>query len=117
MKYVRCTLLLLVMILLLTACGTQDAESPAATGPLVYRVTVWTERGEPVKGAMVQLCSNVCIPGITDEQGTAAFEVAEDDYKVSFLSMPEGYDYADETREFLFEKESRELTILLKETS
>lgn len=106
----------MVLALSLTACGEKKAEPEIqATEPsAVYRVWVLTEADTPVKGAMVQLCSDVCIPGITDEEGKAEFSVPEDSYKVSFAVLPKGYDYADEVREFCFEEGTMELTIRLK---
>jgi len=106
-------LLAAVLILSMAACKEKNAD-PDPTAPVIYRVEVVNQRGEPVKGALVQLCSDICIPGMTDEQGVAEFEVPEDDYKVSLLSMPEGYTHSGEEQEFLFEASSRELTVTLK---
>ena len=118
MKYASKGLFLVMVLLMLTACGGKNTQQPAAaTGPVEYRITVLTESGEPVKGAMVQLCSDVCVPGVTDEAGEAVLAVPGDNYKVSFIALPEGYDYADETREFLLEAGKTELTIRLKPVS
>lgn len=108
-------LLVTAAMLLLTACGTEKAE-PAPAGETVYRVVVLTEAGEPVKGAVVQLCKDVCYPGVTDEQGEAVFSVPEETYKVAFAMLPEGYDYVGDVQEFYFAEGSTELTIRLKET-
>lgn len=79
-----------------------------------YTVTVVDEGGNPVAGAMVQLCLETCYPGATDESGIAKFPVEEANYKVSFLVLPEGYTYSTDEQEFYFEEGSRELTITLK---
>jgi hypothetical protein len=111
MKFKRSIVLFLVLLLLsMTACGGQTAEAEP-----VYRVLVLTEDDQPVKGAMVQLCKDVCIPCVTDEQGEAVFAVEDEGYKVSFAVLPEGYEYVDETREFHFAPGSRVLTIRLKQ--
>ena len=117
MKFTRNMLLLLVLALALSlaACGAQKAEPE--TQEVVYRVVVLTEEGEPLKGAMVQLCTDVCIPGVTDEEGKAEFSVSEDNYKVSFAVLPKGYAYADDVREYYFAEGSTELTLYLKETA
>lgn len=79
-----------------------------------YKVTVVDEGGNPIAGAMVQLCLDTCYPAATDESGVAKFAVEEADYKVSFLVLPEGYTYTTEAQEFYFEDDSTELTITLK---
>ena len=109
-------LLALVLTVMLAACGT-GKEEPAPEGETVYRVLVLTEEDTPVKGAVVQLCRDACFPGVTNERGEAVFSVPEDDYKVAFAMLPEGYDCADSVQEFRFEDGSRELTIRLKEAS
>ena len=128
--------LLLCMMMTMCACGgsseaapTQAApteapvqevtEAPVETEPTlaegmaVYTVKVVDEGGNPIAGAMVQLCKDSCVPGVTDAQGVASFTLAEDDYKASMLSMPAGFEYAGEEDTFYFEG-AFELTITLK---
>jgi hypothetical protein len=95
---------------------TQPTEAapidPVDEGKATYVITVVDESGKPVVGAGVQLCKDTCLPGITNDQGTAEFKVAEDpEYKVSFMSVPEGYEGAEEA--YYFENGSYELTITL----
>lgn len=126
--------LLLCMLLSLCACGSNETaaetteaapvvettEAPVETEPelnpgmVIYSVTVVDEGGNPVAGAMVQLCKDSCVPGVTDASGVATFTLAADDYKASMLTMPEGYEYAGEEDTFYFENGSTELTITLK---
>lgn len=111
----------------LCACGNAagDAETTAGTtakmqetteatddGKVTYTVKVLDEGGNPVAGAGVQLCKETCLPGLTNADGVAQFNVVEDEYKVSFMAMPEGYQA--ETEEFYFDDGSFELTITLK---
>lgn len=133
MKNITVIALLLCLLLTLCACGGEAAvetkpvetEAPVAVteapateaaipeGMAVYTVTVVDESGNPVVGAMVQLCKDSCVPGVTNESGVATFTLPEDDYKASMLAMPAGYAYAGETEEFYFEG-AFELTITLK---
>jgi len=83
-------------------------------GKATYTVKVCDEAGNPIAGAMVQICKDTCFPGMTDENGVATFNVLEDEYKVSFLALPEGYTYAYETTEFYFEDGSNDITLTLK---
>ena len=123
-----------VMVLCLAACGGDNSgattapstTAPAATnapttapteaddGTVTYTVKITDESGNPIAGAMVQLCKDTCMPGAADANGVATFKVAEDDYKVSFLALPAGYTYSTDAQEFYFEKGSYEMTIVLK---
>lgn len=101
-----------------TAAPVQTTEAPVETtvddGKVLYTVTVVDEAGNPIPGAMVQLCQDTCFPGATNEEGVAQFSVLEADYKVSFLSLPAGYTYSTEEEAFYFADGSTELTITLK---
>lgn len=119
-------LLAFIMLLTLAACGetepAADATTTAATtemtapvddGKETYTVKVVDEGGNPVAQAMVQICKDSCLPGMTNAEGVATFTVLEDTgYKVSFVSMPAGYE--SEETEFYFEDGSYEMTITLK---
>ena len=137
MKKISLLALVLALVLALSACGGSEApateapateapatEAPAteapeteatlAEGMAVYTIKVVDEGGNPVAGAMVQMCKDSCIPGMTDAEGVASFTMAEDDYKVSFLTMPAGFELVGETTEFYFESGSTEMTLTLK---
>lgn len=135
MKRFTAAALLLCMVLTLVACGSEPAATEAPTeAPVVateapvqeteapteatefegYTVTVVDEEGNPIAGAMVQLCQETCFPGATNEDGVAAFALDEAEYKVSFLFLPTGYTYSTEAQEFYFESGSKDLTITLK---
>lgn len=91
---------------------TETAEASAV--PVLYIVKVTDENGAPIPGAMVQLCSDICVPGVTDGEGVARFTLLPDYYQVSMTVMPQGYAYLDETTEFTFPEGVTELTIVLK---
>lgn len=95
-----------------TAGTTETTEATVDDGKVTYTVKVVDEGGNPIKDAMVQLCLETCLPGVTDTQGVATYKVVEADYKVSFVSMPAGYT-ADAT-EYHFDAGKYDLTITLK---
>ena len=65
---------------------------------------------------LVQMCSDTCFPAATNDAGVAEFSLKEDDYKVTFLTLPAGYEYSGDVQEFHFEDGATELTIILKAT-
>lgn len=92
-------------------------DEPAENTNPIYTVKIVDEGGNPVVGAMVQMCQGeTCMPGpLSDATGTVTFQIPEAEYKVSFLgSVPAGYDYTTEETEFYFEDGSYEMTIVLK---
>lgn len=143
MKKMLALALVLMMVLCLCACG-EKAEQPQETtteapttesvsanggfaerpteqettedsSKIAYVITVKDTDGKPISGAMVQICKEACMPGTTDENGVAKFTVTETGHKVSFLTLPEGYVYVDESiTEWYFEDGSYEMTIELK---
>ena len=109
-------ILVLATVLGLCACGSKaPAETAVPTEEeSIYTVTVLDDHGAPIAGAMLQLCKDVCVLGTTDAEGVAKFPVPEDNYKVAFVMLPAGYDYADKNETFYFEDGSKVLTITLK---
>ena len=91
--------------------NTEDMGGEENDGTVTYTITVVDEAGNPIAGALVQICKDACIPGATDESGVARFQVAEDEYKVSFVMMPEGFTAEEEN--FYFDDGSCEMTIVL----
>lgn len=89
-------------------------EEVVDDGKVNYSVKVVDEEGNPIVGALVQMCKESCFPSVTGEDGVATFSLVEDDYKVSFLTLPEGYTYSGEEDTFYFEAGAVELTITLK---
>ena len=95
-----------------TAAATEATTLPVDDGKVTYSVKVVDEGGNAIASAAVQLCKDTCLPGMTNAEGVATFRLVEDDYKVSFMTVPEGYNA--EPGEFYFADGSYELTITLK---
>ena len=140
MKKIITALLLICMVFCLCACGDtsapttepqgtepQGTTAPQLTAPqptdpeptepqgTTYTIKVVDEGGNPVAGAMVQLCAEVCIPRVTDAEGNAVFENQEerDDYKASVTAYPAGYEALGEQTDFYFDG-TYEVTITVK---
>ena len=123
-------LLALCLVFGLCACGS-DSHTDETTAPVVTTLPVETteateaatpshtakvvdEGGNPIAGVFVQACLDTCVPVMTDENGVASwFDMADADYEVKLLTMPEGYTYSSEEQVFHFDS-SNELTITLK---
>ena len=116
----------LCMVLAFAACGeTAEQTQPETTQAVVettlpvadenpvYTVKVVDNAGNPIAGAMVQICSDNCYPGVTNAEGVATFSVVEDTYKVSFISIPEGYALTGDAPEIYYEEGARDITITL----
>ena len=77
-----------------------DGTQPAAADAVVennngaYRVIVSDQDGNPVKGVVVQFCSDVtCTMAKTDADGLASFDADEGQvYTIHILKVPEGFE-------------------------
>ena len=139
-KKLFATVLMAGMVLGLCACGNDgagdkesennkpgtEADSTVDTGKennknseeddgkITYTVKVVDESGNPIAGALVQMCSDTCFPSATDANGVATFKLADAEYKVSFLTLPAGYAHASTEENYYFDGDATELTITLK---
>lgn len=86
------TLTILLAALLTLSCLSALAEA-VENDCGAYRVIVRDRNGDPVEGAVIQLCDDVtCAFQPTDASGVATFSVAEEKaYDVHVLIAPEGY--------------------------
>ncbi len=115
------------LLLALCACGNNAANSqtdttaaptteivnqPVDDGKVTYTVKAVDASGNPVANVAVQLCKETCLPGVTNAEGVVTFRVVEDAYKVSFMTMPVGFEA--DAEEFYFDTGAYELTITLK---
>ena len=71
--------------------ATESGATKSAEGK--YRVFVFDEAKVPVEGAMIQFCDDTtCSVQLTDKEGVAAFETADQKvYDIHVLKAPEGY--------------------------
>lgn len=138
-KVLLSLLLALAMVFSFCACGADSNENEtteittAATeesteatteeqvqetqddGKNAYLVHVVDEEGNPIAGAMVQICEGTaCNPGVTNAEGTAVIRAVEGNYEAKMLSMPEGYTYSTEQEVFPYGEGELEVTIVLK---
>lgn len=97
-----------------TTEATEATEDPTDDPAPTYTVKVVDEAGNPVAGAIVQLCKEACVPGVTNAEGVAEFFLPEDSYKVSFTSIPDGYVNDSTEENFYFADGSNEITLVLK---
>ena len=136
-KILLTLLLVLCMSVFFSACGeekenfenepkdsesvtdtTEDSESESDTVEALpaFNVKVVDAAGNPVKGVMIQICKDVCVPAMSGDDGVAVFNNMEitDGYKLSVLSMPEGYEYTGEAEVYL-ESGITEYTVTINE--
>ena len=80
------------------AYAEEPAEEPvqaiptAKDGPVTYGVRVVDDAGQPIPGAMVQLCDDhTCQVMITSADGTASLEMEPGIYELHLLKAPDGY--------------------------
>ena len=96
-----------------TSATVVTGPTQPVNGKANYTVIVTDEAGNPIPGAFVQLCLESCIPTVTNAQGVANYaNMAVADYKVSFISVPAGYEMPSDN--FYFEKDTYEMTLVLK---
>ena len=84
---------------------------------LLYKVTVVDEAGNPIAGAMVQMCKESCVPAVTNAEGVADFRLEAANYDVKFIELPAGYTYSGDEQVFKFSDGELKLTITLKKAS
>ena len=129
MKKLTVTLLALALALSCLSAMTEDATTalskagvnvelkdvlPDELADGAYRVVVRDTAGNPVEGAIIQLCDDAtCAFQPTDAEGVAAFSVEEQKaYEVHVLAAPEGY--APDETVYQTEETFSELSITLK---
>ncbi len=92
----------------------ESDEDEGAQTQAAFQVKVVDEGGNPIKGVMVQICKDSCVPAVSDDNGIASFNVQiEDGHKLSIMSKPEGYEYDGEAEVYL-EAGQKEYTLVLK---
>lgn len=100
------------------ATEKKTEEATTVDTKVMYSIKVVDEEGNVIPSVMVQICKDACVPGKTNDQGIAEFNVEEDsEYKASVMQMPEGYELAGEEENFYFESGSKEVTITLRKSN
>ena len=95
-----------------TTTTTETTTTTSKVNVAKYVVAVTDEAGNPVSGAFVQFCLENCTPCMTNAEGTVTYQNVVGDYKVSFISVPEGYELP--TDEYHFAEGTYEMTLVLK---
>ena len=126
MKKIFALLLVLCMVFALCACGEsekkedetnnavnnevnddnddvkEEESDDASEEQAVFQVKIVDENGNPVSGAMVQVCKDSCLPAISNAEGIATFNMQiEDGHKLQVSNCPEGYEYTGEADIYL----------------
>lgn len=99
-----------------TTIPVETTEATEAAEPS-HTVKVVDEGGNPIAGVYVQIClpDGSCTPMQTGDDGVAYYyNMAEADYEVKVLKMPEGYGYTTEEEVFFFPDGSNEAVITLQ---
>lgn len=92
-----------------------DNSDETEDGKVTYTVTVTDEDGNPIAGAMVQVCDegNCFAPVVTDDNGVATFSLVESsEYKTKLLTNPEGYEAVD--TDYVHFEDGTEVTLTVK---
>ena len=126
LKLLSVCLLAVCLLATLCACGGEpsnpvDGSTTTTTSNTTtmttaaqatsYTVIVKDADGNPISGAMVQLCKETCIPTMTNANGVANWSMEVDEYKVSFAIVPTGYAVEEA---YYFEDGATEMTITLQ---
>ena len=74
-----------------------DTDGNPEDAPQAYEVMVVDQNGNPVKGVVVNFCTETaCTPQETDETGLITFTGDPDVYHVQIIEAPDGYSWDEE---------------------
>ena len=134
MKRLIAVVMILTIALCFAACGEDPTPTTTAkpttaaptTAPTTvppttvdntvynYRIRVVDQDGNPIEGAYVQFCLEVCNFYMTNAEGWALIEAdIADGYKAHIISLPTGYEsYTFSTEDVYFEAGQTEMTLV-----
>lgn len=100
-----------------TTASTTAPATTSTTAPQVtynYRIRVLDSDGNPIEGAYVQFCLEVCNFYQTNAEGVALIDMPiADGYKAHIISLPAGYEgYTFPTEDVYFAPGQTELTLV-----
>ena len=99
-KEILTFILLLTLAMSIAGCGSSREEkdpAPAAEGGADYTITVTDQNGEPVVGAVVNICTDTtCEPRTTDGNGVICYSGDMNNYHLEVIKVPEGYDIGED---------------------
>lgn len=78
--------------------GETEPSSEPDDGKMTYTITVKDSEGNPQAGIMVQVCLELCVPGVTDENGVATFRLEEASGYSAGVGTVNGVSYYDQTK-------------------
>jgi hypothetical protein len=80
--------------------ASKEESTPASLPEFVVKVV--DAEGNPIEGAMIQVCKDTCVPMKSNAEGKAIFNITvTDGYKLSVLACPAGYEYTGEAEVYL----------------
>lgn len=99
-KKILMFILILALVLPMAGCGSGIGENDpaqAAESGADYTITVTDQNGDPVAGAVVNVCTDTtCEPQTADENGFIYYSGEMENYHLEVIKVPEGYDIGDD---------------------
>lgn len=90
-----------------------DEQAIATPAQSTYTIICSDPNGEPIAGAVLQVCNDdVCQVYVTDQEGTAVFETDPYPWEIHVLQAPAGY-IADPSHTAIAPVEGGEITLIL----
>lgn len=91
-------ILVLALALSFAGCGgSQSIPAAEEESGADYIITVTDQNGDPVAGAVVNICTDTtCEPQTADENGFIYYSGEMNDYHLEVIKVPEGYETGEE---------------------
>ena len=99
-KEILTFILLLTLAMSIAGCGGSRGEkgpAPSSEGGADYTIKVKDQKGDPVAGAVVNICTDTtCEPRTTDGNGVICYSGDMNNYHLEVIKVPEGYDIGED---------------------